>query len=274
MLGQKQIEAAVAYNDDRDRGDERDFALLVAGFQQAHNLTVDGQLGPRTAAVLKAQRADSAPPIVTASGMPGQYWARFDGPLEFRPVTWKECIQVYGNPANERGLEDASWFARNIVERGPSHPFPGMYTEGPGRYVQVHRLVEPYVDEGFRRGAVAAPSYKLRRVGGYNFRRIRHDTPAKAAARNHHPPLRQLSRHALGAALDIDPDNNRAIEFDNPADTPAPWSAEWMKIWPLGIPKAFVEAMESVGFRWGGRWRGFCDPMHMELAGGPAHAQL
>ena len=38
-------------------------------------------------------------------------------------------------------------------------------------------------------------------------------------------------------------------------------------LWPDGLPRAFVEAFESVGFSWGGRWKGYCDPMHFSFSG-------
>jgi hypothetical protein len=75
-----------------------------------------------------------------------------------------------------------------------------------------------------------------------------------------------LSYHSWGIAVDIDPDQNYAKTFSAGA-TPAPWSPAWKTIWPKGLPQAFVEAMESVGWSWGGRWKGFVDPMHMEFLG-------
>lgn len=286
ILTRPELDAAVRANERRGLADGRDFAILVAGYQESRGLVVDGDAGPKTRAQLAKDRASAlanvpppvievpeAPSIVATDGPP---WTPWDGPLKVRPVTTADLIALYGNPSDEDGHEDVAWARKHLVSRGPDNPFPGMYTEGAGRYVTVHRLVEPYVDEGFRRGAIAAPGFKLERVGGHNHRRMRHDTPEKAAARNHKPPLRALSRHAWGCALDINPDDNEAkYASDLPGGkAPKPWTPAWWKIWPRGIPEAFVLAMESAGWRWGGRWTDFIDPMHFELAGGPAHTQI
>ena len=41
--------------------------------------------------------------------------------------------------------------------------------------------------------------------------------------------------------------------------------AAWRRLWPDGLPRAFVEAFEGAGFEWGGRWRGYVDPMHFQV---------
>ena len=78
-------------------------------------------------------------------------------------------------------------------------------------------------------------------------------------------------------AEDVNPDENEIHAFAR-GECPVPWSPEWMCIWPNGADQAFVEAMESVGWVWGGVWGAaggdfaerakhvtFCDPMHWQL---------
>lgn len=106
---------------------------------------------------------------------------------------------------------------------------------------------------GLAKAQLAAPDYQIERVGGFVFRPKRSDGS-------------ELSLHAYGAALDIDAEKNRAIRFDRGA-VPVPWSAKWMELWPEGLPRAFVEAMESTGLVWGGRFRSFCEPSTLPGSG-------
>lgn len=258
-----------------------DFADLVAHWQRTHGLDADGKFGTFTLASVRAARAAAARAAATkpapAYTAPPVAEVTFDGPLSRRPVTVADLNAAYGDPT--RGglylkVADPVWEKQHLRTLEPGS-LTLVFSNGPGRYVTVNEAVVPYLVEGLRRAEsawftlpagdrsrVQDPKF---RVGGYNFRRMRHDTPERAKAEGR--PLRPLSRHAWGAAVDVDADNNAAREF--PAGgTPLPWSPEWRAVWPRGLEPWFVLAMESVGFRWGGRWRGFCDPMHFELCGG------
>ncbi len=265
MLTDKQTEAAVVYNAERLLRFENTgrFAELVAHWQATHGLEVDGKYGPRTDASVETARAPAPAPAPAP--------VSFDGPLTTRPNGVAALNAAYGDPTRG-GLylraADPVWEKTHLKTFDPG-TLPLVPATGDGRYVTVNEAMAPYLVEGLNRADEAAgkisslrPEY---RVGGYNFRRMRHDTPEKAAREGR--PLRPLSRHAWGCAVDVDPGNNAPTQFD-PGRRPEPWSGAWMKIWPRGLPRWFVEAMESVGFRWGGRWTGFCDPMHFELAGG------
>lgn len=253
------LDEAIAYNRDRvDRRKEierhRDFTMLVALFQQERGLVVDGKFGPKTKAALEAALAP-APEVDRTNGVALPIpWPPFDGPLEKRPATLAEVIEAFGDPIGEDGHADPTWKRVMLMDRGPDDPLPGCPTEGPGRYVTINRIAEPYADEGLRRAQLAAPSFRIKRIGCYNHRRRRHD------------PYADWSWHAWAIALDINADDNGAMSF-GPGECPEPWSPEWLAIWPDGLPRAFVEAMESVGWRWGGRWKRFCDPMHFEFVG-------
>lgn len=168
----------------------------------------------------------------------------FDGPLDRIPRNRAEVIEMFGVPG--RGKADPAWERANIIT---VRDLPGV---PPRWHFQTHRLVEPYIREGLRRAAIAAPEYRIERAASRVFRHIRHDKDAP------------LSMHSWGIAFDVDPSLNGGKTLSKRAE---PWGPEWMTLWPKGLPRAFVEAIESVGFQWGGRWFPYCDPMHMEFTG-------
>lgn len=168
-------------------------------------------------------------------------------------MTISEAIRRYGNPdANRDNAPDPAWEKAHIVYCGGSGKaekpaLPGV----PARlWVGVHRLVEPALRAGLTAAVAACPDYEIERLGCYVFRHQRHD------------PTRPLSIHSVGSAVDINPDDNSARNVKVPIE---PWSPEWRRIWPDGLPRPFVEAMEAHGWEWGGRWPGFVDPMHFQV---------
>lgn len=234
------FEKAIAYNAKEMAAGEftaEMIAVLVAAWQSTHGLVADGFCGPATQASLTTLIDDrgEAPPAK---------WPPFDGPLTVSPQNRTDVYRIFGDPGV--GAVDGAWERANILT---SRDMPGVPSKF---YFQCHKLVEPYMREGLRRARLAAPDYVIARAASFVFRHMRHD------------PSMPLSYHAWGIAIDIDADRNFAKTFKPASATPEPWSPAWMAIWPKGLPRAFVEAMESVGFRWGGRWKGFCDPMHFE----------
>lgn len=218
-------------------------ATLVAAWQGGHELVADGMCGKATQASINTLMADrgAAPPAK---------WPAFDGPLERVPQNRTEVYKIFGNPGT--GAVDGAWEKTNILT---TRDMPGIPSKW---YFQCHRLVEPYMREGLRRARLAAPDYTIARAASFVFRHQRHD------------PSRPLSYHSWGIAIDIDADINFAKQFASAAAVPKPWSPEWLQIWPGGVTQPFVEAMESVGFFWGGHWGkggGFCDPQHWEFVG-------
>ena len=207
---------------------------LIAPFLPAPRVSTDAEILAVEADIEVESGAPTPPP--------------FDGPLDRIPRTRAEFNAMFGDPRGKNGKPDPAWVKANIVT---VRDLPGV----PSRwYFQCHRLVEPYLREAFRRAQLAAPEYRIERAASFVYRHQRHD------------PKRPLSDHSWGIACDVDSGLNRAVTFA-PGETPEPWSPAWRKAWPDGLPQAFVEAFESVGFTWGGRWKGFTDPMHMSFSG-------
>lgn len=110
----------------------------------------------------------------------------------------------------------------------------------------MHRKVAGHFIEAMSRAVEACPEYKFSRIGCFNPRHQRYD------------PNRPPSDHTWAIAFDINAQSNRwapgQIE---------PWSDRWGEY--SDLPRGVVEAFESVGFEWGGRWRGARDTMHFSL---------
>lgn len=221
--------------------DFHDLARLVERAQLAMGLEADGMPGPITVARLDGFfiETDLTPP-------PMEMPAAFDGPLPRVPRNRADVIALLGDPG--KGAVNPAWEKANIVT---VRDLPGVPTKW---YFQTHRLIEPYIREALRRAKEAAPDYQIERAASFVFRHQRHDK------------TRPLSYHSWGVAFDVDPGLNHAVQF-SPGQTPEPFGKAWRSTWPKGLPQAWVEAVESVGFTWGGRWKGFCDPMHFEFVG-------
>lgn len=241
----------------------RHISALAQLWQERHGLEVDGKLGDETLESI-ADREFADTPTETPAGYsepdeqkPDPGHGRFAGPLAKIPGTRPEIYATFGDPGVV-AKPNKAWAKANILT---VRDLPGI----PERWhFQCHRLAEPYIREGLRRAA-AASSYRVERAASFVLRHIRQDS------------ARPLSLHSWGIAIDIDSDLNRARTFDRGA-APEPWGDEWKVLWPKGVDRAFVVAMESAGFTWGGVWGrsggdlaararrcSFFDPMHFEL---------
>ena len=216
---------------------------LVEFWQRGHGLVVDGIAGSQTLASI-------GPDIVGHSvGEPESF-----DPGIVIPTDRIEIRGLLGHPGPVRS-PDKAWRKANI------HSYRDL--PGVARWMNLHILIEPMAREGIRRG-FESTGYVITRGDSWVHRYLRHD------------PRRGLSLHAFGAAIDLNPHQNKARSFAR-GQAPEPWGKEWMTLWPDGIPRAYVEAMEAVGWTWGGVWgkRGGpfseriknvrrCDPMHFE----------
>lgn len=228
---------------------------LTKELQKQASLTVDGVCGPKTREVLEHMfREDDTltDHIAVADAhtlRPTMVMSSFDGPLPALPRTRVELNEMFGNPG--AGKVDAKWERTNIVKV----TIPGL-----PRAIRTHRLVEPYIREAVRRALEACPGYRIVSAASFVFRHERWDES------------RPLSKHSWGVAIDINPDENELLRFKR-GETPEAWSEGWMKSWPIGLPKEFVSAFQSVGFAWGADWNQDgtttdhvdIDPMHFEL---------
>lgn len=239
--------AAISYNrreqEDGDFTDEM-IAYLVSHYQAATDLESDGKCGPQTQRSLNYAMglAPVNEPVNGNWNEPG---------LEY-PKTRGDVYEIFGDPGS--GHVSRRWKAKNIVDLHGDDRLPGV----PARfYVQAHRLVEPYLREALRRAQLSS-DYEIERLGGFNFRHIRHD------------PKRPLSMHSWGIAVDINARDNFAKSFKR-GSKPAPFTDLWRDIWPQGMDENFVKAFKSCGWFWGGDWQTYADPMHFEWRGLPGY---
>ncbi len=227
-------------------------ALTAPATAPARLVTSAPSEPPRTAAL-----PDSSAPLHRASlrGAPHGNATQIFKLAEI-PVGVAGLIRALGDPGVGRDSVDPEWERANMVV---ARDLPRGRWSKTGR-LYCHRLVEDRIREALERCEELGVLDYITRFGCFNFRRIRHDTLAKAAAEKR--PLRPLSRHSWGAAVDVNAEDNAGWEVRSP---PVPWSPAWRAKFPRGVPEALVRAFESVGWTWGGRWRNYNDSMHFQL---------
>lgn len=105
--------------------------------------------------------------------------------------------------------------------------------------IQLHRLVAPIFETCLKEAMVRCPKYKVRMLGGFVPRHMRHD------------PKMPLSVHSWGIAFDVNWDTN-------------PMSPKLI----TDLPVEFIAAFREQGWEWGGNWTSVKDAMHFQYCRG------
>lgn len=158
------------------------------------------------------------------------------------PTGLDGVLAFYGDPkAYQSGnvvLVDPAWEQANMA---------GFTLPGYPKRVYMHKRFGPLVIEALSDAIARCPGYVIRSVGCFSPRfKKRIDADGKTSYR-----VGALSIHSWGAAIDLNADSNPfgSALFD--------------------MPDEYVQAFESRGFRWGGRWLGrSLDAQHFQFAVG------
>lgn len=173
----------------------------------------------------------------------------------------KDLIEVCGDPSGGDPKATKAVRAWEALHLMVLKDLPGAWNKSESPRLYVHKVMAPYFVEALIRLEKAGLIHELETIGCFNFRHIRYSKDPEA----------DLSRHAWAMAVDINATKNFAVynrkTYQSTRHLPVgpPWSKSWRAIWPQGLSEEIVTAFESVGFRWGGRWKSFVDPMHFEL---------
>lgn len=261
-------------NLDAMRGE--DLVAAVKCVQQLDGLAVDGKLGPATRQAAEARYdsygleptwtdlaellvgADVARLLSGAAHKIGEALSAGNAQelTPFQPadgrVPYPRKMAALTGIFGDSMANPKAYARKHIITchaKGERPSLPGIPAKW---YFKIHRDIEPYLREALRRFEATGSKYQITRAGGYVPRFIRHD------------PARGPSTHAWGIALDINARWNKAIVTKEDIE---PFSARYWELWPGGVPKELVDAMESCGFFWGFHFRGFKDPMHFQWCG-------
>lgn len=155
-------------------------------------------------------------------------------------------IQIYGD-ARRLGESGMSNLMRPVTG------LPGRWNKGNGRLYAFH----PKAAGQLRLALILCEAYgvinEIYRIGSYNYRHMRFDT------------TRPLSMHSWGIAVDINPRDNSA-KGRAESKKLEPFTDSWWSTYPQGLSQLLVACFKKAGFRWGGDWPTFRDPMHFEIA--------
>ena len=183
--------------------------------------TVLAALAPSTALATASSTAGDATPNFTESSGCGTYGVR--GPLG--PTT-RLGDRIYG-PFAEFFGRSWSQVEASIVN----------WTEPSGHTFRVHTRTRPALQDVGQSIRAANTGYRVRSGASWVWRNV--------------SGRRQMSQHAVGNALDL-----------NPAQNPHTSGSL-----VTNMPSAYVAAWKGAGFCWGGDWRFFNDAMHYSWKG-------
>jgi hypothetical protein len=176
---------------------------------------------PLPAGATAASTAGDATPNFTESSSCGVYGTR--GPLS--PST-RIGDRIYGPYAD--------FYGRSYGQVSSSI---SSWVEPSGRTFQVHRRSLPAFQDAGARIRAAGTGYRVTGGAGWVWRNV--------------AGSRQMSHHAVGNAVDINPSRNPYTDGRLITDMPA----------------AYVAAWRAAGFCWGGDWRFTKDAMHFSWRG-------
>lgn len=178
------------------------------------------------------------------------------------PYGYKAVVAAFGQPATPDGTADTAWAAANLVRIPVPWQMRTAWSNEVVTQITVHKLVAPAFQAAFR-DIYSAARLLVKKQVGFDKTTAEYDRLTQALLNNlglsmfggtyNVRPVRggtQLSMHAFGIAIDIDPKRN-----------------------PLGatsgaMPMWVVEIFEKHGFLWGGHYQGRKDWMHFQFAKG------
>jgi hypothetical protein len=276
IIGPKTIAAAREYDEecediDVPLSDSR--ALIATVAQHAAGLRggdLDGVPGPRTMAAVSAYlkanaiEADEA----TAPAKPSSWavWQPCENPGEYvkSGVDLRDGAVIVPSggldPIPNRDIRDAIFGdAYKLGSRGMAsrmttiEGLPGRFNKGTGVLPVVHKKIVPHVVLAFELLQLFGVLDEIYRIWFFNYRHQRHDSS------------RPLSLHSWGIACDINARENFAWSPKGEQRKVQPFTDAWYERYPRGLSEIAVLCMKKAGFRWGGDWPRFRDPMHFQL---------
>lgn len=154
-----------------------------------------------------------------------------------------DVMSFYGDSRGRDGNPSPAWVRENLVRLSPPWRLVTAWDFSPVRTITVHRACAPsltrILDAIWARAGQDEDQIRIWGMhlfgGAYNFRLMRGGT--------------RLSMHSWGCAIDFDPARNGFGDA-----TPN-----------FALVPAVLEAFDSEGWTWGGRWR-TPDGMHWQAA--------
>lgn len=239
-ITKEELRRAVSYNTNRSGPVDDYLAYIIARYQRAEGLDVDGMYGPKTAHSVKRYLDD-----ISATS------------TEAPPKDRAELIDRFGDPGPPGSAQGNTFYINNIVKRA----MPGVAAP-----FRCHRDLEDIFTLVFNRLQTECPEFKIHTAGCYYHRRIRHSTSASTP----------LSIHSWGTAVDLNPAENWTRSYTRKGVAPKAFTPAWYAIWPKGpytVTPEVVKIFQEAGFAWGADWdedgdttdHTFIDPMHFEF---------
>ncbi len=276
LVGPITIAAAREYDtecDDFDIPFNQEQKLVVYVAQHASGLRgsdVDGVVGPITReAVAKYLKKNNIEVKTTTKSPRKSKWAVWQphknpGIFVVDNIDLKDgtIIKLSGglDPIPKREQRDGIFGdAKGLGEHGMKKRLttitglPGRFNKGTGTLPQVHEKVMPHIKLAFDLWEKFGVLDEIYKIWFFVFRHMRHD------------PSRPLSLHSWGIACDINSKENYAWSPKGDQKEIQPFSVEWCQKYPKGLSEIAVLCMKKAGFRWGGDWSSYRDPMHFEL---------